>query len=70
MLYPQNGDRVVTIDSVTLLHPMYTSVRLCKTKLTTRCDDRQTVAKSPEFGTVSERNDLTLEMQEFSYNTV
>jgi len=23
MLYPQNGDRIVTIDSVTLLHPMY-----------------------------------------------
>jgi len=24
MLYPQNGDRIVTIDSVTSLHPMYT----------------------------------------------
>jgi len=24
-LYPQNGDRVVTIDSVTSLHPMYIS---------------------------------------------
>jgi len=23
MLYPQNSDRIVTIDSVTLLHPMY-----------------------------------------------
>ena len=23
MLYPQNGDRIVTIDSVTLLHLMY-----------------------------------------------
>ena len=23
MLYPQNGDRIVTIDSVTSLHPMY-----------------------------------------------
>ena len=23
MLYPQNGDRIVTIDSVTLFHPMY-----------------------------------------------
>jgi len=23
MLYPQNGDRVVAIDSVTLLHPVY-----------------------------------------------
>jgi len=23
MLYPQNGDRIVTIDSVTLLHPVY-----------------------------------------------
>jgi len=24
MLYPQNGDRVVTVDSVTSLRPMYT----------------------------------------------
>jgi len=24
MLYPQNGDRIVAIDSVTSLHPMYT----------------------------------------------
>ena len=24
VLYPQNGDRIVTIDSVTSLHPMYT----------------------------------------------
>jgi len=23
MLYPQNGDRIVAIDSVTALHPMY-----------------------------------------------
>ena len=23
MFYPQNGDRVVTTDSVTSLHPMY-----------------------------------------------
>jgi len=23
MLYPQNGDRIVAIDSVTSLHPMY-----------------------------------------------
>jgi len=23
MLYPQNGDRIVTIDTVTSLHPMY-----------------------------------------------
>jgi len=23
VLYPQNGDRIVTIDSVTLLHPVY-----------------------------------------------
>ena len=26
MLYPQNGDRIVTIDSVTSLYPMYSSV--------------------------------------------
>jgi len=25
MLYPQNGDRIVAIDSVTSLHPMYIS---------------------------------------------
>ena len=24
MIYPQNGDRIVTIDSVTSLHPLYT----------------------------------------------
>jgi len=23
VLYPQNGDRIVTIDAVTSLHPMY-----------------------------------------------
>jgi len=27
MLYPQNGDRIVTVDSVTSLQPMYTYVR-------------------------------------------
>ena len=27
MLYPQNGDRIVAIDSVTSLHPMYNDVR-------------------------------------------
>jgi len=26
MLYPQNGDRIVTRDSVTLLHPVYRRV--------------------------------------------
>ena len=26
MLCPQNGDRIVTIDSVTSLHTMYTSI--------------------------------------------
>jgi len=26
MLYQRNGDRIVTIDSVTSLHPMYTHV--------------------------------------------
>jgi len=25
MLYPQNGDRIVATDTVTSLHPMYTS---------------------------------------------
>ena len=29
MFYPQNGDRIVTIDSVTSLHPMY-SIRSIK----------------------------------------
>ena len=27
MLYPQNGDRIVTIDSVTSLHPMSIGLR-------------------------------------------
>ena len=27
MLYPQNGDRIVNIDSVTLFHPMYRPTR-------------------------------------------
>jgi len=26
MLYPQNGDRIVTIDSVTSLRPMYVCI--------------------------------------------
>ena len=26
MLYPQNGDRIVAIDSVTSLHPVYCDV--------------------------------------------
>ena len=25
VLYPQNGDRIVTIDSVTSLHPVYSA---------------------------------------------
>ena len=25
MLYPQNGGRIVAVDSVTLLHPVYTT---------------------------------------------
>jgi len=68
MLYPQNGDRVVTIDSVTLLYPMYTSVHLCLTKLTTRCDDRQAVAKFSEsrvWNKVSERSNLILDARIF-----
>jgi len=28
VLYPQNGDRIVTIDSVTSLHPVYSEGRL------------------------------------------
>ena len=27
MSYPQNGDRIVTIDSVMALHPMYTRTK-------------------------------------------
>jgi len=30
MLYPQNGDRIVTIDSVTSLHPMYYRSAQCR----------------------------------------
>jgi len=29
MLYPQNGDRIVAIDSVTSFHPMYNSLVVC-----------------------------------------
>ena len=29
MLYPQNGDRIVTIDSVTSLHTVYTGTQYC-----------------------------------------
>ena len=29
MLYPQNGDPIVTIDYVTSLHPMYTVYEYC-----------------------------------------
>jgi len=31
VLYPQNGDRIVTIDSVTSLYPMFSLLRLCTT---------------------------------------
>jgi len=30
VLYPQNGDRIVTIDSVTSLHSVYTKQRLLR----------------------------------------
>jgi len=30
VLYPQNGDRIVTVDSVTLLHPVYRPTCTCK----------------------------------------
>ena len=33
MLYPQNGDRIVAIDSVTQLHPVYTTVSNSPAKL-------------------------------------
>jgi len=33
MLYPQNGDRIVTIDSATSLHPVYKSKRCADCKL-------------------------------------
>ena len=29
VLYPQNGDRIVTIESVTSLHPMHASCEMC-----------------------------------------
>jgi len=29
VLYPQNGDRIVTIDTVTSLHPMFRSTQPC-----------------------------------------
>jgi len=36
MLYPQNGDYIVAIDSVTSLHPMHTSFT-CKLKKDPKC---------------------------------
>jgi len=33
-LYPQNGERIVTIDSLTLFHPMYMEVRYAFSALT------------------------------------
>jgi len=29
VVYPQNGDRIVTIDSVTSLHPLYRPIQFC-----------------------------------------
>ena len=40
MLAPQNGDRIVAMDSVTLLHPMYT-----RNKKIIKLDARQSKAK-------------------------
>ena len=36
VLYPQNGDCIVTTDSVTSLHPMY-STYMCDTRVRTQC---------------------------------
>ena len=37
VLYPQNGDRIVTIDSVTSLHPIYL-LHTSKPVLSAQCD--------------------------------
>ena len=33
MLYPQNGDRIMAIDSVTSLHPLYTNTPVTQLQL-------------------------------------
>jgi len=38
VLYPQNGDRIVTIDSVTSLHPIIKIIKLLLVFLWWRCD--------------------------------
>jgi len=37
VLYPQNGDRIATIDSVTSLHPMYTQALCLRCARCVRC---------------------------------
>jgi len=34
MLYPQNGDRIVAVDTVTSLHPIYSVTASCETRPT------------------------------------
>jgi len=46
VLYPQNGDRIVTIDAVTSFHPMYKTV-----VLTTRRGRHRDKTTTREYGT-------------------
>jgi len=39
MLYPQNGDRIVTIHSVTSFHPVYTRQKQVRVQLPTSADN-------------------------------
>ena len=47
MLHPQNGDRIVAIDSVTLLHPMYSRTLSGLTRVrSASCSLRRAVAEA------------------------
>jgi len=48
MLYPQNGDRIVAIDSVTSFHPMYNSLVVCS-HVAADAADRATVETATTY---------------------
>ena len=56
MLYPQNGDRIVAIDNVTLLHPMYRP----SPSMTTDQDnlDKITNSSRPKYSCSNENTNL------------
>jgi len=62
MLYPQNGDRIVTIDSVTSLHPMYIRSELRSRTVLTKdvyySKQRERERKSAGGGTAAAMSDV------------